>query len=183
MDSHFINQLIAEHLYGKWWRLHEPLVYFSAKYNITVTSPKGAVVDFASIPRLPLTYLFFGNTMHEEATIHDVPGYRWGIISRYKADLIFLESGEVRSDQRMNQSSIFRFGRFIRRNLATAAVLGVGWLSYKNYPGCLDYTVAKEQKCEGIPSLCQAKNCMLFYDRWEQCVVQGYQPSMEGYHA
>ncbi len=50
--------------------LIEPFVYESDTIGLIVV-PKGFVTDFASVPRLPFIYLFFGGIGDEEAVIHD----------------------------------------------------------------------------------------------------------------
>lgn len=177
-ESHYITALSADHIEGRWWRVTKPLVFYSAKYNKTYTTPPGAVTDFASIPRLPFVYTLFGNTMHWEATLHDIPGYRFGLISRWEADMIFHEAGVVRSKMRSNQGMLHRFGRFIRRNLATATVISLGWGSYKAYPGSLDYQICKG--CKKRKEECT--QCFNYYPKWEKCVTTGYRPDMEVYH-
>ncbi len=179
VKSQFITYLSADHLEGKWWRIRLPLVFYSAQFNKTYTCPPRAVVDFASIPRLPISYLFFGNTMHWEAALHDVPGYRFGVISREEADAIFNEAGKVRGILREDQRAIFRFGRALRRIIATSAVRVAGGSSYKVNPGSLDYRVC--EKCELARAFCT--RCSNYYPLWDQCVVEGYRPDMEIKHS
>ena len=76
------------------WRLEADLVYQSNAAETTFTVEKGFETDFASVPRLPLAYLFTGNTAHRPAVIHDYL-YRTGIVSRAKADSVFIEAMEV----------------------------------------------------------------------------------------
>lgn len=52
------------------WRLAAPLVYWSALIGRVVV-PAGFDTDFASVPRLPLAFLFFGDRAHTAAVIHD----------------------------------------------------------------------------------------------------------------
>ena len=81
------------------WELCERLIYW-INDEIPVIVPKGFQTDFASVPRVPLAYLFCGDTCHEAATVHDYL-YRKDCVpnlSKEEADLTFLritrEKGE-----------------------------------------------------------------------------------------
>lgn len=50
--------------------LIQPLIFFSETYGLH-TVPTGFITNFANVPRLPLMYLFFGNTAHAAAVMHD----------------------------------------------------------------------------------------------------------------
>jgi hypothetical protein len=52
------------------WKLLSPLC-FQSKSMGRFTAPVGFVTDFASVPRLPLTYAVAGDTAHASAVIHD----------------------------------------------------------------------------------------------------------------
>lgn len=52
------------------WRLVEPLRYWSAIVG-RVTVPAGFHTDFASVPRLPFAFLFFGDRVFSAAVVHD----------------------------------------------------------------------------------------------------------------
>lgn len=52
------------------WCLVVPLVYESAHYGRIVV-PEGFETDFASVPRWPLAFLFFGDRVHAPAVVHD----------------------------------------------------------------------------------------------------------------
>lgn len=79
---------------------------------MTITVPVGFVTDFASVPRLPLTYLIAGNTGHWAATVHDLL-YRWGVVSRKDADIVFKEALNVKLEQK-NLGKLSYFGGSIR---------------------------------------------------------------------
>jgi hypothetical protein len=170
MKSHFIGHLSADHIEGKWWRLREPLGFYSARYNLTIFGPAGFVLDFASVKRVPVAYLIAGNTGHWEAAIHDVL-YRFGQPDRHMADLIFYDAGRVRSRMRQNQSRLYRAGRLIRTSLMTTAVVTLGWIDYDPVPGCLDYR--QKDRCGRD---CQA--CDNFYPDWPWCICVGYAPDI-----
>ena len=174
MESQFFGTLKADHVEGNWWRLQEPLGFYSAKYDLTICAPPGFVTDFASVPRLPLAYLFAGNTGHWEAVIHDT-GYRFGTVPRSTADNIFYESGRVRSKTRENQSGLDRAGRLIRTSLMTGAVVMFGWVYHDPTPGCLDSR--NKDKCGRNCAL-----CMDYYPAWRSCQAAGYEPEILGLH-
>lgn len=52
------------------WSVTEPLVYLTDS-GVKYTVPTGFVTDFASVPRLPIVFLFFGDRANESATLHD----------------------------------------------------------------------------------------------------------------
>jgi len=168
MNSHFIGHLSADHIEGKWWRLIEPLGFYSERHALTICAPAGFVTDFASVPRLPLAWLIAGGCGHWEAVIHD-PMYRFGLPVRSCADQIFFECGRVRSAMRENQKRLARAGRFVRTSLMTAAVATLGWIDYAPVPGCLDYR--HKDRCDRH---CQA--CDSFYPDWPACIMIGYVP-------
>lgn len=181
MKSHFIGQLSADHLEGKWWRLREPLGFYTARYNMTICAPAGFVTDFASVPRLPLAWLLAGGTGHWEAVIHD-PMYRFGLPHRHMADWIFYDAGRVRSAMRENQELLPRAGRFVRTCLMTGAVATLGWINYRPLPGCLD------NRCKDLcGTFCikrpkMAGDCVDFYPGWSECILMGYVPDILDRH-
>lgn len=170
MQSHFIGTLKADHIEGKWWRLREPLAFYSDRYYLTICAPAGFVTDFASVPRLPLAWLIAGGTGHWEAVIHDVM-YRFGLPCRSAADQIFFESGRVRSRMRKNQHGLFRAGRFVRTSLMTGTVALLGWAGYEPVPGCLDYR--KKDHCGRT-----CGRCGLYHRSWTGCIRMGLVPNI-----
>lgn len=173
MKSQFIGELDARHIEGQWWRLKAPFAYYSAEYNITICAPVGFVLDFSSVPRLPLAYMLAGGTGNRESTIHDLL-YRF-FYERIMADLIFFESGRVRSRERENQQFLYRAGRLVRTSLMTGMVLGLGWTQHDPLPGCLDYR--KKKTC--------GQNCLEcgnYYAAWFFCKMDGYKPELLDIH-
>ncbi len=51
------------------YRLEAPLVYDSGERVITV--PAGFETDLASVPRLPIVYMMWGDRAHRESVLHD----------------------------------------------------------------------------------------------------------------
>ncbi|MFA5377511.1 MAG: DUF1353 domain-containing protein [Dehalococcoidia bacterium] len=79
------------------WELDKALVYLSDLIG-KITVPNGFQTDFASVPRVPIAYMFFGNKAHRESVIHDFL-YRADsvpLVSRELADNIFFEAMECR---------------------------------------------------------------------------------------
>lgn len=71
--------------------LLSPLVYQSDRLGRIITVPAGFETDYASVPRLPFAYLFFGGIAKKAATLHDYL-YRTGLVSRADADATFKEA-------------------------------------------------------------------------------------------
>jgi hypothetical protein len=78
------------------WKLLRPLRYESDVAGATIEVPSGFITDFASVPRLPVTYALAGDTAHGAATIHDflysASGPRY---SRKIADKVLKEAAFV----------------------------------------------------------------------------------------
>lgn len=91
MKGRFLSQLVVRRMPSDVWKLIEPLVYASAHLDRNITVPAGFETDFASVPRLPLAYLLFGNVADEAATVHDFL-YSSGLVSRKDADEVFAEA-------------------------------------------------------------------------------------------
>lgn len=86
--SRFLTPLRAE-LQGdrKRWKILEPFQYLDDDAGL-VTVPAGFLTDFASVPRLPLTFALVGSYGHAAATLHDWL-YASGAESRRQADAVF----------------------------------------------------------------------------------------------
>lgn len=53
------------------FKLIAPLSYSSNTINDIIEVPEGFITDFASVPRLPIIYVFLGNLGNSAATLHD----------------------------------------------------------------------------------------------------------------
>ena len=146
MKAQFLTPLRAEHLGGKWWQLTSDLIYHSDLVDATITVPAGFVLDFASVPRVPVAYWFFGNRANAPAAIHD-RNYRWGDVTRLTADKIFNEA--------MRSQGSWALTRWPM----TGSVMFFGWLAYSPKPGCLDY----RQSCKSGP---QCLDCRKYHPQW-----------------
>lgn len=76
------------------WKLIAPLYYNSALLQKQVMVPEGFETDFASVPRLPLAYLFAGGKANAAAIVHDYFCVTKEI-PRSLADEVFLEAMEA----------------------------------------------------------------------------------------
>lgn len=94
--SKFLSTFRGEPLFpgSENWRLLADLAYHSDSLDCLVLVPAGFVTDFASVPRLPLAYLLFGNVAREAAVVHDYL-YHTGACSRALADKVFAEASEA----------------------------------------------------------------------------------------
>lgn len=96
MNPRFLTTLQAKWVDGGKRELTADLVYLTEILPHLVIVPEGFRTDLASVPRLPITYLFFGNVADEAAVIHDylytneVEG-----VTRKQADAVFAEASEV----------------------------------------------------------------------------------------
>lgn len=52
------------------WRITEPLIYESDKLGMIIVD-RGTLTDFASVPRLPITYLLAGGKSNAPGVLHD----------------------------------------------------------------------------------------------------------------
>ena len=101
------------------WVLAAPLIYQSDILG-KITVPEGFLTDFASVPRIPIAYILFGDRAHCESVIHD---YLYRIdsvpIATYsQANNVFYEAMKVRSK-----------GFFVRHAMYYGVVAG-GWTSF-----------------------------------------------------
>jgi hypothetical protein len=88
MKVKFLTTLDVRDIDDHKWLLLAPFVVDVEGAAIVV--PEGFVTDFASVPRLPITYMLFANIGHRGAVVHDYL-YSTGEVPREYADLIFKE--------------------------------------------------------------------------------------------
>jgi len=101
------------------WVLDSPLVYESDLLG-KVEVPAGFETDFASVPRVPIAYMMFGDRAHREAVLHDYL-YRIDSVPQAtysQANEVFYEAMELRGK-----------GWFVRHAMWLGVVLG-GWTAY-----------------------------------------------------
>jgi len=101
--SEFLNDLVISLVdEDKIWLLHEPLAYQSVLLQTIVWMPEGFYTDLASVPRVPVLYLKWGNRAHREAVLHDYL-YRIDsnpIVTFDMANSVFLEAMRSRGKPR-----------------------------------------------------------------------------------
>ncbi len=115
----FKTKLEVENITDNTWRLSAPLCYESSIVG-TVEVPTGFETDFASVPRVPIAYILFGDRAHHEAVIHD---YLYRIDSKPEASYsqannVFLEAMKERGK-----------GFFVRYAMYWGVCIG-GWAAY-----------------------------------------------------
>jgi hypothetical protein len=92
-----INPQVLDWLEGRWvadelFELTKEFRYDTAiNGGARIIVPAGFTTDFASVPRLPLAYMVFGNKAHMAAVVHDYL-YTTGIWPKDQADLVFREA-------------------------------------------------------------------------------------------
>ena len=107
------------------YRLETPLVYIDGERVITV--PAGFETDLASVPRVPIAYLAWGDRAHREAVLHD---YLYSIDA--VPDLPRAECDELFRQAMISRGNPWR----IYQPMYWGVRLG-GWTGYKKVP--VDY--------------------------------------------
>jgi hypothetical protein len=117
--SKFITELDVKCINDGCWILDTSLIYQSDILGfIEVLS--GFQTDFASVPRVPILYMFFGDRAHREAVLHDYL-YRIDSIPQAtysQANNVFFEAMRER-----NKGYVVSYGMY------WGVVLG-GWTAY-----------------------------------------------------
>ena len=106
--SKFITELNVKCVSDNLWLLCDTLVFKSTLIG-TVKVPSGFLTDFASVPRVPIAYIFFGDRAHREAVIHDYL-YRTDSkpsVTKHAADKVFLEAMKDRGKSWFVRSSMY----------------------------------------------------------------------------
>ena len=117
--SKFLSALDGRSVDDKLWLLLSPLHYESDILG-PIKVPLGFMTDFASVPRVPIAYMLFGDRAHRESVIHDYL-YRTDSVPQAtysQANDVFLEAMKVRGK-----------GYFVRYAMYWGVVLG-GWTAY-----------------------------------------------------
>jgi hypothetical protein len=74
----------------KTWRLLAPFSFLDPDHGL-IEVPASFETDFASVPRLPLTFSLLGQYGHAAAVLHDWL-YRTGSLNREAADRVFFNA-------------------------------------------------------------------------------------------
>lgn len=110
LDTRLVNELEDKH------RLLRRFGFYSALLQNVIWVPKGALTDFASVPRLVGAYLMFGGKGKRAAVIHDwlyvlgkVDPQRW---PRELCDDIFKEALQASGYSWLTVQAMYRGVRF-----------------------------------------------------------------------
>jgi hypothetical protein len=99
MMSRFLTELDAGLKAGSdsVWLLDKPLIYESGIAGL-IEVPAGFETDFASVPRIPVFYMAFGDRAHREAVLHDYLYRKDSVpcVSFMEANRVFLEAMKLR---------------------------------------------------------------------------------------
>jgi hypothetical protein len=115
----FLTELDVKCIDDKSWILSTALEYRSDIIGL-VKVPIGFQTDFASVPRIPIFYILFGDRAHREAVLHDYL-YRIDsspVVERAQADDVFFEAMKERGK-----------GFMVRYAMYWGVRLG-GWTAY-----------------------------------------------------
>lgn len=119
------------------WRLTEPLIYESDKIGLVIVD-RDTVTDFATVPRLPISYFLAGGRSNSPAVLHDhLYGQkntgRCKQISRLQADnLIFEAILDSLPDDGYSVKSILRRQLvYVLAGLTWLGVRSFGWMYWK----------------------------------------------------
>jgi uncharacterized membrane protein len=86
----FEGEFITKILDDKWAMLKEPVIFKSSLFGDTFKSKTGFITDFASVPRVPILYMFLGGRGKRSAANHD-DGYLRQEESKRRVDFRFYE--------------------------------------------------------------------------------------------
>ena len=74
------------------WRVNAPFVYQSDLLGKAITVEPGFLTDYASVPRVPVAYLLFGDTSHKAAVLHDWLYHHHEVCDEAMANQVLLEA-------------------------------------------------------------------------------------------
>ena len=117
--SKFLTEMDVRCIDDGAWILVSDRCYESDLLGL-ITVPAGFQTDFASVPRVPVFYMMFGDRAHRESVLHDFL-YRLDAVppaTRSQADDVFLEAMKERGK-----------GFFVRRIMYWGVRVG-GWTAY-----------------------------------------------------
>jgi hypothetical protein len=90
------------------WRIDEPFLYQSDVLGGRVLIIEaGFLTDYASVPRVPLAYLLFGDTCHKGAVVHDWLYHHHDVCSEETANLVLLEAAEAEGVPRWRRRGLY----------------------------------------------------------------------------
>jgi hypothetical protein len=77
------------------WKIVTPFQYRSDILGKTIKIESGFLTDYASVPRLPILYTFFGDTAHKSSVVHDWLYHHHEICDEQTANKVFFEAMKV----------------------------------------------------------------------------------------
>ncbi|MBA4707315.1 DUF1353 domain-containing protein [Aquitalea aquatica] len=89
------------------WRVVQPFVYQSDILGKTITVEPGFLTDYASVPRVPVLYLLFGDTTHKAAVLHDWLYHHHEVCDEATANLVLLEAAKIARIPRWRRLGIY----------------------------------------------------------------------------
>ena len=99
--AQFLTELVTECIDDRaasgrgFWKVMEPFSYQSDILKKTITVEPGFITDYASVPRLPVLYLLFGDTSHKSAVLHDWLFHNHVVCDEQTANNVLLEASTV----------------------------------------------------------------------------------------
>lgn len=102
----FLSALVVTEVTDQTWRLVEPLS-FTVDGAVYVVEA-GFISDFASVPRLPLAFLLFGDTAHRPACAHDWLYSGRAGVSRQFADDVLMAAMRADGESWWRQQAMYR---------------------------------------------------------------------------
>jgi hypothetical protein len=116
----FLTQLDAKCITDGAWCLDTPLRYASDIFKQIIEVPAGFETDFASVPRVPIAFMFFGDRAHREAVLHDY---------LYRSDSVPLASYSQANETFLEAMKVTGKGWGVRYAMYWGVVMG-GWTAY-----------------------------------------------------
>ena len=90
-----------------FWKITQPFAYESDLLGRTITVEPGFITDYASIPRVPVIYLLFGDTSHKAAVIHDWLFHHHEVCGETMANKVLLEACAVEGIPKWRRIGIY----------------------------------------------------------------------------
>lgn len=118
--ARFLTSVKLEVVDEKNWKVTSPLLYESSIYSPTIVVPEGFITDLSSVPRLPIVFLLFGDSLKAASVLHDYLYRNQPTVPRELCDKIFLEAARVSTNSPKKAYCMY------------LAVRAFGWLSKKD---------------------------------------------------
>ena len=76
------------------WKVTKPFLYHSDILGRIIIVEKGFLTDYASVPRYPFLYWWFGDTSHRAGVIHDWLFHNQHVCDEKTANKVLLEASK-----------------------------------------------------------------------------------------